>query len=124
MITPDSAWRNWRGAVRAMQRAEETLAGARAVWLQTLLEGFEQRRLDADAAGHDVTSKKALAALGLPCKDCLAPVPENCSGHTIVNGREADATYKLYATCGKAAINPVLVHTMPELFTLTEAASK
>lgn len=118
-MTPDSAWRQWRGAKRDADRAEQNLAAARAIWLQTLLEGFQQRRDDADTAGHDVTSRKALAELGLPCKDCLAPVPANMSGHTMVNAREADATYKLFATCGKAAIDPTKVG-MPALFIVPE----
>jgi hypothetical protein len=118
-MTPDSAWRQWKGAVRALRTAEQTHAQARAIWLQVLLDGFDQRRFDADNDGRDVTSKRALAALGLPCKDCLAPVPPDCSGHTVVNGREGD-TYQLYAMCGKAAIDPTAADGMPALFVMPE----
>lgn len=122
-MTPDSAWRQWRGAVRDARAAEQKEQQARAIWLQVLLDGFEQRRQDADADSRDVQSKKALAELGLPCKDCLAPVPANCGGHTIVNGREGDA-YQLYAICGKAAINPVEAPAMPTLFTMPEPVTR
>lgn len=121
-MTPDSAWRQWRGAVNAFNRAEQILAEARAVWLQTMLDGFDERRRNAHAEGHDVTTKKALAALGLPCKDCLAPVPPNASGHTIVNGREGDV-YQVYAVCGAKAIDPT-ARPMPALFELAETAKK
>lgn len=120
-MTPDSAWRQFRGAVRDLRAAEEREKAARAVWLQVLLEGFTQRRLDADADGRDVTSRKALGELGLPCTDCLAPVPANMSGHTLVNGREGDV-YQLYAVCGKKAIDPVATGDMPQLYTLPAPA--
>jgi hypothetical protein len=120
-MTPDSAWRQWRGAVRDLAAADQRHEQARAVWLQVLLEGFQERREDADVAGLDVTSHKALAELGLPCKDCLAPVPPNCSGHTVVNGR-TDDTYKLYAVCGKKAIDPTTAPAMPQLFNLPAPA--
>lgn len=122
VMTPDSAWRQWKGAVRGLAAAEELHQQTRAIWLQVLLEGFEQRRLDADGDGRDVTTKEALAMLGLPCKDCLAPVPPNCGGHTVVNGREGD-TYQLYAICGKAAIDPT-AGDMPQLFALPEAVKR
>jgi hypothetical protein len=123
MMTPDSAWRQWRGAVRDAKAAETREQQARAMWLQVLLEGFDQRRQDADADGRDVVTNKALAELGLPCKDCLAPVPAGCSGHTVVNGREGD-TYQLYAICGKKAINPTEAPAMPQLFTLPEPVTR
>lgn len=122
VMTPDSAWRQWRGAVNAHARAEENLTSARAIWLQTLLDGFQERLHEATADGLDTSSKKVLAALGLPCRDCLAPVPANCSGHTVVNGRDGDV-YQLYAICGKAAIDPTRPEGMPDLFTVTETAA-
>ena len=120
-MTPDSAWRQWRGAERDLKAAEAKQQAARAVWLQVLLEGFDGRRSDAHADGRDVTSKKALAELGLPCKDCLAPVPENMSGHTLINGREGDQ-FQLYAICGKKAIDPVEAGDMPQLYTMPAPA--
>jgi hypothetical protein len=122
-MTPDSAWRQFRGATRDLRAAEEREKAARAIWLQVLLEGFDARRLDADADGRDVSSKKAIAELGLPCRDCLAPVPPNLSGHSLVNGRDGD-TFKLYAVCGKAAIDPVATSTMPALYTMPEPGSR
>lgn len=112
MITPDSAWRQWRGALRDFRAAEEKLKQARAIWLQTLFEGFEQRRRDADAAGLEVGTKEALIALGIPCIDCLAPAGK---AHRIVNSRDEQATYKTYATCGGVSVDPTVIG-MPELF--------
>ena len=79
-MTPDSAWRQWKGAVREQAAAETKLVQARAVWLQTMLEGFEERRRQAAADGLDVTTKDALVALGIPCIDCLTPAPK-ATGH-------------------------------------------
>jgi hypothetical protein len=122
-MTPDSAWRQWRGAVRDLKTAEDRQTQARAIWLQVLLDGFEQRRQDADTDGREAGTKRALAELGLPCKDCLAPVPADCSGHTVVNGREGDV-YQVYAICGKKAIDPTEAPAMPTLFMLPEPVQR
>lgn len=113
MITPDSAWRQWKGALRDARNAEDKLKQARAIWLQTLFDGFEQRRRDADAAGLEVGTKDALIALGIPCVDCLAPAGR--AGHRIVNSRDEQAVYKTYATCGSVSVDPTVLD-MPTLF--------
>lgn len=118
VITADSAWRQWKGAVRDARNAEQRLAESRAIWLRTLFEGFEERRRDADAAGHDITSKDALIALGIPCVDCLAPAPKG-AGHRIVNSRDQEDGYQTYAQCGKKSIDPT-AGPMPELYHAAE----
>lgn len=116
-ITADSAWRQWKGAVRDHRTAELRLAESRSIWLRTLMEGFEERRREADAAGNDIASKDALIALGIPCVDCLAPAGKG-AGHKIVNSRDEEAGYQTYATCGKKSIDPTAV-PMPELYHAT-----
>lgn len=112
-MTPDSAWRQYRGATRDLATAELRLHEARNVWLTTLLEEFAARLAKADEAGQDVKSKTVLAKLGIPCSDCLLPVPDKGSGHSIVYGG-ADARFKVWATCGKAAVDPTQAD-MPEV---------
>lgn len=102
-MTRDSAWRQWKGATRDLQRAETRKKEARDTYLIVLLQEFEQRRAEADIAGRDINSDDALAELGMPCIDCLEPY--TVGGSHVVERQEA-STFRLYAKCGGTAREP------------------
>jgi hypothetical protein len=102
-MTRDSAWRQWKGATRDLNRAEQRKREARDTYLIVLLHEFEQRRAEADVAGQDIQSDDAMATLGLPCVDCLEPYGL-LSGHEVV--RQVEGTFRLFAKCGRAAKEP------------------
>lgn len=126
LLTPDSAWRQWRntkhlleqltvveaddpyvpGSQQNVDRVKAQLDQARAVWLQTMLEHFERRRLHAHENGADVMSMRGLKALQVPCKDCLTVTAANDGSHKLV--RDEKALYPVVATCGaEEAIDPL-----------------
>lgn len=133
LMPPDSAWRQYRTAAteraalaakttrakkkdwaaeQAAERAEQQEDHTAAIWLQVLLEGFEERRethrLDGkDAAGllHD---RRGLADMGLPCADCLLPVPYDFADHDYsVATDEERKTFPVIARCGKIRVDPI-----------------
>jgi hypothetical protein len=131
LLAPDSAWRQWRNAVHLHNQVSKTerddpfvpgsqantdrvaaqVAQARAVWLQTMLAHFEQRRAAAHEGGHDVTSTAALKALRVPCKDCLTVTGEKDRSHKL--DRDDTRLFPIIASCGaEEAINP-LTEAMP-----------
>lgn len=127
LLTPDSAWRQWRntkqllgqlttieredpfvpGRQQNVDRVKAQLGQARAVWLQTMLEHFERRRLAAHEEGKiDITSVRGLKSLQVPCKDCLTVTAANDGSHKLV--RDEKALYPVVATCGaEEAIDPL-----------------
>lgn len=125
LLTPDSAWRQWRnakhlhgqltdverddpfvpGSQQNVDRVKAQLDQARAVWLQTMLEHFERRRMAAHENGADVTSMRALKALQVPCKDCLTVTVPGDVSHKLT--RDEKALYPVVATCGGEAIDPL-----------------
>lgn len=131
LLTPDSAWRQWKSAVasrvaltereeadphkdghgRDTDTATRNEHQARAVWLTTMLEHFGRRVEAHSEAGHDVTSDKALRSLGLPCADCLMVADEKDRGHKIV--RDPSKLFTVWASCGAEAADPRLV-PMPQ----------
>lgn len=103
----DSAWRQWRGAVRDLANAEEKAKQAQAYWVQNMLAQFELRRAAADQQGADVRNHKVLFGLGVPCIHCHT-IAGPQSGHGITFGG-AQNQYPVWAECGKAPINPTQV---------------
>lgn len=100
----DSAWRQYRGAVRDLAAQQTKTQGARNTWLTVMLEAFEERRAEAKDAGLDVNDPKALLTLGVPCADCLRIAGRN-QGHKITIGG-AGSQWPVYAECGRAPVNP------------------
>lgn len=104
IMAPDSAYRQWKGAVADLARAEERVQQARSFWLQNMLADFELRRAAADQDGADVRNHAVLFGLGVPCVDCRS-IAGPRSGHTITFGG-AGAPFPVWANCGKGPIDP------------------
>jgi hypothetical protein len=130
LLTPDTAWRQWKrarqewltlkaredadplkdGHKRDTDKAAANMKQASATWLQTMLEHFERRRLDAVESGRPAASDKELKALGLPCIDCLKVSTEGSTAHKV--RRDESKLYPVWATCGGSGIDPI-VDPMP-----------
>lgn len=122
VMTPDSAFRQWKNAVLDLRRAEERVAQnragalgdiaradervtqARSFWVQNMLADFESRRAAADLEQLDVRSHAVLFSLGVPCIDCCG-IAVSRTGHTIKFGA-AGTVFPVWAVCGKPAIDP------------------
>lgn len=105
-MTRDSAWRQWKGAVRDLNRAIDRKDASRGVYLTVLFHEFETARAAAKEAGRDITSKTAMAEFGLPCVDCVQAYTE-MSGHEIVEQAVASGSpYGVFARCGKPTVEP------------------
>lgn len=104
IMPPDSAWRQWRGAVRDLANAEERVRQGRATWVTNMLGDFELRRAAADQEGLDVRNQAVLFSLGVPCVDCLT-IAGPRSGHAITFGGQSNM-FPVWANCGKAPIDP------------------
>jgi hypothetical protein len=104
LMPDDSAYRQWKGAVRDLANAEERVRQAKSTWLTNMLGHFELRRAAADQEGQDVRNNRVLFALGVPCMDCLTIAGPH-SGHTITFGG-AGHMFPVWANCGKAALDP------------------
>lgn len=127
LLTPDSAWRQWRSAVhlfnqltlterddpfvpgsqKNVDRVKAQVEQARAVWLQTMLEHFERRRMEAHEDGRvNVNSTVGLKSLRVPCKDCLKVADAGDKIHKLI--RDEKALYPVVASCGtEEAIDPL-----------------
>jgi hypothetical protein len=105
MMTLDSAWRQLRGATRDQATADERVAGARKVWLMTLLEQMAERLEEARDLGVDVTAEKGLLSIGVPCTKCMTIVTAKTRGvkHKIfLGGKDSPA---VYAECDRLPID-------------------
>lgn len=105
IMPPDSAYRQWKGAVRDLATAEERVRQTRSFWAQNMLAEFELRRAAADQEGLDVRDNKILFSIGVPCVDCLTIAT---GGHSIIFGGPKNQ-FPVWAECGKAPINPTAV---------------
>lgn len=102
-MAEDSAWRQWRGAMRDLENARTKAKQTRDIWLQNLLGHFEVRRAAARERGEDTTEPTVLWAIGVPCAHCLT-IAGAQSGHKLVVGGANSWPY--WAECGAKAIDP------------------
>lgn len=116
----DSAWRQYKGAVRDRDRLEQKVDQARQMWervlLEQMLERIEQAR---DELGLDVADTKVLLRIGVPCTTCLTIVTTKTRGRhkLFVGGADSPA---VYAECNDdQPINPaddtVAMPTWPDM---------
>lgn len=107
IMPPDSAYRQWKGAVRDLAAAEAKVKQTQSFWVQNMLADFELRRAAADIEGLDIRNNAVLLTLGVPCVDCHT-IAGPRSGHAITFGGPQNQ-FPVWAECGKAAINPTEV---------------
>lgn len=106
LLTLETAWRNYRGAVRDQAGAEEKLLGSRNAWGRTLLDQMAERYEKArDELGLDVAQVKVLLQIGVPCLHCLKIIVKSDRFHSVFIGG-ADAAAPAYAECGADPIDP------------------
>lgn len=103
----DSAWRQYKGAVRDRDRLEVKVEQARQMWERVLLEQMLERVAHArDELGLDITDTKVLLRLGVPCTTCLTIVTAKTRGarHKLfLGGPDAPA---VYAECDGQPLSP------------------
>lgn len=125
LMTPDSAWRQWRNTVNDRRehehratsdtsyapgvqadadRATTAETQARATWLQTILEHFSRRHAEASELGKDVTTERGLKSLHVPCVDCLKTAGPKDRSHKIIH--DDTKRYPTWASCGMTPVDP------------------
>lgn len=106
-MTLDSAWRQYRHNSREQTNAEQKLAGARNVWMHTLIEQMEERLEEAREAGLDVTDAAVLWRMGVPCVCCLTIVTADHKGkHKLFAGGQNSPS--IYADgCKEPPVDPL-----------------
>jgi hypothetical protein len=110
----DSAWRQWKGAVRDLAAAEARVKQTQSYWVQNMLAQFELRRHAADLDGLDIRDPKVLLTLGVPCIDCHT-IAGPRTGHKVTFGGPQNQ-FPVWAECGMAPIDPTVANmpTPPE----------